>query len=466
MMDLCAALGGLPHDIKISAADERFAHEPRGRFSSQNGIVAAPKTTDGVAAVMALAHAEAIPVVPFGGGTGLVGGQIAQTQQPHIILSLQRMTDVISIDPKNATLTAQAGVRLADAQAAADQVGMLLPLTIASGFDARIGGVLATNAGGVNVLRYGNARAMCLGLEVVLADGRIWNGLSALRKDNTGYDLKNLMIGSEGTLGIITAASLSLAPAPTRFETAMVQVNSPAAALDLLHAARTHFGDTISAFELIHENGLRFLQQHLPQVRQAFDDIPQWSVLIDIGRHGAPAENELEGFLAHMFESGLVVDARLAQSQNQRDEFWTIRESIPLGNRAVGAVSSHDMSVKTSDIPDFIVAGMDAIEQIGPFRINCFGHVGDGNLHFNVFPDPGKTREDYAHMRDDIKTTVHDTVHRFGGSVAAEHGVGRLKVADLQKYNDPVKMDMMQAIKTALDPKGILNPGVILPASK
>ncbi|MEO0356688.1 MAG: FAD-binding oxidoreductase [Pseudomonadota bacterium] len=452
-------------DTQITLANGAYAQEPRGRFVSENGIVVAPRDVAGVQAALRYASDTGTPVVPYGGGTGLVGGQIARSDHPHIVLSLHRMAAIDPVDVDGSTLTVQAGAILADVRAAADDAGLLFPLSLASQGSARMGGLLATNAGGVNVLRYGNARDLCLGLQVVWADGTVWNGLSGLRKDNTGYDLKNLVIGSEGSLGVITAATVRLFPQPRAFGTALFQIPDPAAALPLLTQARSIFGETISAFELISRQGLMFLAETLPDVRLPLGTDPAWMVLMDIG--GAD-QQVIDDQLMTCFEQAMaddiVMDGALAQSHQDRMDFWAVRENLPTANRAIGSVSSHDISVPVGSIPAFITRTTAALAQIGPYRINCFGHVGDGNLHYNVFPDPGKTRADYADQRLQIKQTVHDIVHDFGGSVSAEHGVGRLKVDDLRRYSDPTKLKMMAGIKQALDPKGILNPGVIVPA--
>ena len=305
-----------------------------------------------------------------------------------------------------------------------------------------------------------------LGLEAVLPSGEIWNGLTRLRKDNTGYDLRNLLIGSEGSLGIITAAALKLSPIPARQGVAVFVVPTPQAAIDLLALARDQLGETVSAFELLHRQGLEFLAEYLPQVRQPFDRAPEWSVLIELGlAQGQEPEAALTALFEAAMETGLAEDGVIAQSQAQAEALWSVREHIPEGNRLVGSVCSHDISVPISMIPDFITRGAEAIAGLGEgdLRINCFGHLGDGNLHYNVFPARGRRREDYEDLRDKVKTTVHDLVQEMGGSFSAEHGVGRMKVGDLQRYGDPVKLAQMRAIKAALDPNGIMNPGAVLP---
>jgi FAD/FMN-containing dehydrogenase len=380
-----------------------------------------------------------------------------------LLLSLERMQAVRGIWPDENVIAVEAGAILSDIHDAAAGAGRLFPLSIAAKGSARIGGNLATNAGGSNVLRYGNARDLCLGLEAVLPDGRVWNGLSRLRKDNTGYDLRDLFIGSEGTLGVITAASLKLFAPPASEGCALLVVPGPAEALRLLAMARARMGEGISAFELIHRQGLDFLAETLPRVRQPFATPPEWLVVVDVGlARGLDPAEALEGLFAEAHGAGLVSDGVIAQSRAQRDDFWAVREQIPEANRRIGSVSSHDISLPLGAIPDFIARGHAAIAAIGDFRINCFGHLGDGNLHYNVFPMPGHSRADHAHQRDRVKRTVHDLVHEMGGSVSAEHGIGRLKVGDLERYGDPVKLDLMRSLKAALDPAGIMNPGVVL----
>ncbi|WP_224825215.1 FAD-binding oxidoreductase [Cognatishimia sp. MH4019] len=441
-----------------------YLEEPRGRYTGDGGLLVAPASAEEVSVVVKAANAHRVGIVPYGGGTGLVGGQVAPDGPAPIILSMERMKAVRSMHPLENVMIVEAGAILADVQAAAEEVGRLFPLSLASEGSARIGGILATNAGGVNVLRYGNARDLCLGLEAVLPDGTIWQGLSRLRKDNTGYDLRNLLIGSEGSLGIITAATLKLFPRPVGVSAALMVVEGPEAALELLALAGERIGSGVSAFELIHRQGLEFLAEKVPEIRQPFEDAPDWTVLIDVGMPAGldPAE-ALEGLFEVALEAELVSDGVIAQSEQQRADFWSIREHIPEANRRIGAVSSHDISVPIGKIPEFIAKGGPALAEIGAFRINCFGHVGDGNLHYNVFPMPGKSRADHENQRDAIKRSVHDLVHAMGGSVSAEHGIGRLKVADLERYGDPAKLAAMRAIKNALDPNGVMNPGAILP---
>jgi FAD/FMN-containing dehydrogenase len=351
---------------------------------------------------------------------------------------------------------------LAEVQQSAADVDRLFPLSLASEGSAQIGGLLATNAGGVNVLRYGMARDQVLGVEAVMADGRIFNGLQRLRKDNTGYDLRHLLIGSEGTLGIITAASLKLAPRPQSEGTALLTVDSPSAALNLLGRAKGLLGESISAFELISGQGLRFLAETHPQMRQPWSSPPDWSVLLHLGvSHGTGAEQAIEALFDQA--SDIILDGVIAQSAQQAQDLWSLRETIPLANRAIGAICSSDISLPLSEIAGFITKMPQALARFGDIRINCFGHLGDGNLHYNLFPAEGAPASNYRDMRADLQSEVHRLTHELGGSVSAEHGVGRLKVADIARFGDPVKLQLMRQIKDTLDPDGILNPGAVLP---
>ncbi|UMA63817.1 FAD-binding oxidoreductase [Roseivivax marinus] len=453
----------LPDDT-IRRAEARHLEEPRGRWRGADAPLALPRSAEDVSEIVRLAAERRVALVPQGGGTGLVGGQIMQGGAP-LIVSFDRMTAIRAVHPEEYVLTAEAGAVLADVQAAAQEADRLFPLSLASEGSARIGGLLSTNAGGVNVLRYGNSRDLCLGLEAVLPSGEIWHGLRRLRKDNTGYDLKNLLIGAEGTLGFITAATLRLFPRPAVTGTALMAVPDPRAALDLYARARARLGEGVSAFELIGRTGFDFLAETLPEVRRPFDPAPEWTVLIDVGMaQGLDAQAALEALFAEAFDAGCVTDGLVAQSEAQAHDFWEVRERIPEANRLIGAVSSHDISVPLGAIADFIPEGIARLKKIGDFRVNCFGHVGDGNLHYNVFPVPGRSRADHEGDRDAIKRCVHDLVHEMGGSVSAEHGVGRLKVDDLERYQDPAKLGAMRAIKAALDPGGIMNPGAVLRA--
>ena len=447
----------------LRAPEVRYLEEPRGRWLGQGGVLAAPRNTAEVAVIVRACGAARVGIVPWGGGTGLVGGQLQVDGPAPVILSLERMRALRAVYADEGVLVAEAGMVLAEVQAAADAVGRMFPLSLASEGTAQIGGNLAANAGGVNVLRYGNTRDLVLGIEAVLPDGSVLHGLKRMRKDNAGYDLRHLLIGSEGTLGVITAASLRLVPRPATEAAALLVVESPAAALRLLQLCEDRLPGMISAFELISGQGLRFLAETMPEVRLPFEVLPDWSVLVDMGLPAAlDGPETMAGLLDAAMTAGLVSDGVVAASAVQRDGLWRIRESLPLANRKVGAVSSHDISLPLSEISGFIPQAMAGLARLGDWRINCFGHLGDGNLHFNVFPMPGRTRADHENQREAVKACVHDLVAALGGSVAAEHGVGRLKVGDLERYADPAKLAAMRAIKAALDPAGIMNPGAVL----
>ena len=458
-----ARLAELLPEGTLSAPDARHLEEPRARWHGQAGALARPRSTVEVATILGACHAARVGVVPWGGGTGLVGGQIMPEGPAPLLLSLERMAALRGAWPEENALVVEAGMILADVQAEAARIDRLFPLTLASQGSCRIGGNLAANAGGVHVLRYGNSRDLCLGLEAVLPDGTVFNGLTRLRKDHAGYDLRHLLIGSEGTLGVITAASLRLFPIPATTVVAMLAVPSPAAALSLLSLAQDRASGMVSAFELIHRQGFDFLAETMPDLRAPLDPLPEWQALIELG---LPPGIEAEALMATIYdlaaERGLVTDGVIATSAAQAEGLWNLREAIPEANRRIGAVSSHDISLPLSAIPGFIADAPCALAALGEFRVNCFGHLGDGNLHWNVFPAPGRTRADHESQRDAVKRLVHDMVHALGGSVAAEHGVGRLKVGDLASYGDPGKLAAMRAIKAALDPHGIMNPGAVL----
>lgn len=457
------ALAATLPDGTLGPVEPRYLSDPRGRVGGHAGGIARPRTVQDVSTIIKACNAARVGVVPFGGGTGLVLGQVMGEGPAPLVLSLERMRAVRDVYAAENVIVVEAGATLAEVQAAAETVGRLFPLSLASQGSARIGGNLSTNAGGVNVLRYGNTRDLCLGLEAVLPDGSIWHGLKRLRKDNTGYDLRNLLIGAEGTLGVITAASLKLAPIPAATGTALMVVPSPAAALKLLALAQARLGGLVSAFELISGAGLAFLSETMPEQRQPFEAAPEWMVLIDVGLpSGLNADSALEGLFEAGLEAELVLDGLIAQSQAQRSDFWAVRENIPEANRRIGSISSHDIALPLGEIAGFITAAGMALAKLGDWRINCFGHLGDGNLHYNVFPPMGQSREPYMAHAKAIKTLVHDMAHARGGSVSAEHGIGRLKVDDLETYGDPAKLAAMRAIKTALDPNGIMNPGAVL----
>ncbi len=440
-----------------------WLEEPRGRWRGRAALIARPACTAEVAAVVRACAQARVAVVPWSGGTGLVAGQVSPDGPLPVVLSLDRMAAIRSVDIAEEALVAEAGVTLAAVRAAAAAADRLFPLSLASEGSARVGGLLAANAGGVAVLRYGNARDLTLGIEAVLPDGSVLRGPRTLRKDNAGYDLRNLLIGSEGTLGIITAAALRLFPCPRETATAFCAVPDPAAAGALLRHLRDRIGDAVTAFELMGATGMAFLAEHLPEVPRP-PVAGRWFALVEAqGGAGSGMAGALETGLADAFEAGLLTDAALSASEAQRAAFWRIREQTPEANRRVGALASHDVSLPLARLPRFIAEGALAVAAIGAdLRINCFGHMGDGNLHYNVFPPAGVAKAAVEPLRARLTRAVHDLVDAHGGSVAAEHGVGRLKTGDLARYGDPAKLAAMRAIKRALDPAGIMNPGAVL----
>lgn len=458
---LTAALGA----SGVVPAEPRYLEEPRGRYHGRAAAVVRPSSVAQVSAAVRICAEGRVGIVPYSGGTGLVGGQIFGEGPLPVVLSLERMNRIRDLDCVDNVMVAEAGVVLAETHRAAGAVDRVFPLSLASEGTARIGGLLGTNAGGVNVLRYGNARNLCLGVEAVLADGSVLNGLSRLHKNNMGYDLRHLLIGSEGTLGVITAASLRLYPVPREVATGWVAVESPSKALDLLGFMRERLGEAILAFELISAQGPAFLGEVLPGVGVPDIGGPEWIVLVEAGDGaGAGMAERFEAGLAGALDAGIAGEALIAQSAQQREAFWTVRERIPEANRLIGSISSHDISVPLSRLAEFVARGAPMIAAIDSrMRINCFGHLGDGNLHYNVFPPRGVSRAEFDPVRGRVKDAVHDLTHELGGSVSAEHGIGRLKTGDMARYLDPGKLAAMRAVKAALDPLGILNPAAVLP---
>ncbi|WP_112308880.1 FAD-binding oxidoreductase [Pseudogemmobacter bohemicus] len=460
---LATLAAGLPEG-RLRPAGPRHLTEPRGKWQGRPGPVAMPRSTAEVSQILAACHAAAVPVLPWGGGTGLVSGQVMPEGPLPLILSLEKLTALRGVWPGENTITVEAGMTLASVQHAAREAGRLFPLSLASEGTATIGGTLATNAGGTQVLRYGTARELCLGVEAVLASGEVISGLKRLRKDNSGYDLRDLILGSEGSLAVITAAALRLFPIPKKRVVALLAVPSPEAAQDLLRLSEAELGGLVSGFELMSRMGFDFLAETGFDLRAPFDPLPDWLVLVELG---LPAALDAEAAMASLYEQGadlgLVLDGVIAASEAQADHLWALRETIPDANRRLGSISSHDVSLPLGAIPAFIREAGPRLAAIADIRINCFGHLGDGNLHFNLFPARGQSRADYADVAPALSDLVHEMVVAMEGSISAEHGIGRLKVAELQRFGDPTRLAMMRRIKTALDPKGILNPGVVLP---
>lgn len=456
-----------PQAVLTDAADlEPYVVDWRGVYRGAAAAVVRPANTAEVAAVMKICAESGTPVVPQGGNTGMCGASVPNAGGGEIVLTLARMNKVLDVDPLNNTLTAEAGCVLATIQQAASDANRLFPLSLGAEGSCQIGGNLSTNAGGVNVLRYGNTRDLVLGVEVVLPDGRIWNGLRGLRKDNTGYDLKHLFIGAEGTLGIITAATLKLFPRPAANATAWMAVPHPEAALQLLALMRRHCNDRITAFELISRHSLELVWKHVPGTRDPIPGPHPWYVLTELADAGneQALRADLETALEEALQQSLVDDVVIAENRTQAQALWHMRESIPEGARQEPVmVYRHDIAVAVGRIPEFIREGQAALEARFPgVKLICFGHLGDGNLHYNAYL-PERLRSDAA-ARDahDVTETVYDIVKQYGGSFSAEHGIGLSKVAELARYKNPVELDLMRTVKRALDPKGLMNPGKVL----
>jgi FAD/FMN-containing dehydrogenase len=438
--------------------DELAPHltEWRNRFVGKTALLLKPANTDEVAAVVRICAENDIGIVPQGGNTGLVGGQIPRPDGEDLLLSLQRMHEIRVVDPIDNSMTVEAGCTLAVAQQAAAEANRLLPLSLAAEGTSQIGGNLSTNAGGVHVLRYGNARDSVLGVEVVMPDGNVWNGLRALRKDNTGYDLKHLFIGAEGTLGIITAAVLKLYPRPHQVETIFASVENPDKVLALLSLARDMTGDAVMAFEMMARFALDLVTRHIPGTSNPLSEPAPWYVLTEL----TVARDVAEAFLEAAMKQELILDAVMAGTAAQAHELWKLRESISESQKHEGGSIKHDISVPVSHIPAFVREGLAAAEHLIPgIRPVPFGHVGDGNLHFNFSQPVAMDKEAYLARWQDLNRVVHDIVHAHGGSISAEHGIGVLKREEIRRYKSPIELDLMRRIKQALDPKGIMNPG-------
>ncbi len=439
----------------------------RGRYTGSALAVVRPATTSEVAEVVRLCSANGAAVVPQGGNTGLCGGATpcGAAGGGEVVVGLARMRRIRAVDTANATITVEAGCTLQQVQEAAEAADRLFPLSLAAEGTATIGGNLSTNAGGVQVLRYGNARDLCLGLEVVLPDGRVWNGLRGLRKDNTGYDLKQLFIGAEGTLGLITAAVLRLYPRSRQVATAWVAVADPAAAVELLSRLRNAVGDRVTAFELVDRQGLDLVLMHIPDSREPLSGRPDWQVLVEVSDAvaGDGLAALLEQFLSEMADTGLILDAAIAQSETHAQSMWRLRENISEAQKIEGLSIKHDVSLPVSRIAEFVVRADAALAQAFPgVRIVRFGHLGDGNLHYNPSqPEKGDNAEFIAATAS-VNRIVYDIVNELGGSISAEHGLGQLKREEIKRYKSDVEMELMRAVKQAIDPRGLMNPGKVV----
>ena len=434
--------------------------EERGRWTGETPFLALPKTTADVAAVVGICFESGTAITPQGGNTGLVGGQIPRGE---VLLSTERLRAIREVDVFDDVLVAEAGVTLAAVHEAAAAVGRRFPIGLASQGSATVGGVVSTNAGGTQVLRYGMTRSLVLGLEAVLPNGDIWNGLKRLRKDNTGYDLKQLLIGAEGTLGVVTAAGLKLHPVMASRAVAMMGVESPEGALDLLVRARNETGGAVEAFELLDRQSIEFAVRNIPNTRDPLESPHPWYVLSEFssGEPGA-AEAAMDRFLTGGFEDRLIRDAVVAQTDAQARALWAIRENQSSAQKPEGATWKHDVTVPVSQVAVFLAEANAAMRAFAPGgRIAAFGHMGDGNIHYDVIRAEGGSDAEHAARRDEGSRIVHDIVARLGGSISAEHGLGAMKTEEARRYKSPVEVEAMMALRKALDPKRIMNPRVL-----
>ncbi|WP_454720854.1 MULTISPECIES: FAD-binding oxidoreductase [Cupriavidus] len=462
---LCRAALGSQHVLTDDADKAPYLTDWRKRYTGAAVAVLRPGTTEEVAAAVHACHAHQLAIVPQGGNTGLCGGATPAADTASVVISLQRLNRVRQIDPLNNTVTVEAGVILQQLQDAAREHGRLFPLSLAAEGSCTIGGNLATNAGGTAVLRYGNTRELCLGLEVVTPAGEIWDGLRGLRKDNTGYDLRDLFIGAEGTLGIITAAVMKLYPLPRARVTALAAVASPRAALALLAIAQQRAGALLTGFELMSQTCLSLVTTHYPQLRYPFDRQHPQVVLLELSDNESEehARAIFEAMMETAFETGVVEDAVVAESVQQSRDFWNLREHIPLAQVEEGKNIKHDIAVPISRVADFIDTTDARIQQAFPgARMVTFGHLGDGNLHYNVSPPAGENHDAFLDNSPAVNAIVHDSVHAHRGSISAEHGLGQLKREENRRYKSEVELAMMRAIKQALDPRGLMNPGKVV----
>ncbi|MGK2740711.1 FAD-binding oxidoreductase [Tepidicaulis sp. LMO-SS28] len=454
-----------PSHVLTEAQDlAPWLEERRGLYKGRASALIKPANTEEVASVVRLAAETRTPIIPMGGNTGLVGGQITEDERT-ILLSLDRMNRIREMDAANNTMTVEAGVTLQRAQEEADKANRLFPLSLASEGTCQIGGNLATNAGGTAVLRYGNARDLVLGLEVVLADGRIWNGLRGLRKDNTGYDLKQLFLGSEGTLGIITAAVLKLFPRPTARAVGFAAVKDVDAAVALLHFMEEKSGGAVTSFELVPRIGVEFVTRHIEGARDPLDAPSPWYVLVELssGGESLALADTLTNALGQALEKDLATDAVIAQSEAQAEELWALRENLSDVQREEGGSIKHDISVPVSKMPIFMHRALEAVTKEMPgIRPVPFGHIGDGNVHFNLSQPEGMDKAAFLEKWDHFNRIVHGIAVELNGSISAEHGVGQLKRDEIAALKSPVEMDLMRALKRTLDPEGILNPGKVV----
>jgi FAD/FMN-containing dehydrogenase len=465
LLDRFAAIVGDRFALRSPADIEPYVNEPRGLYGGTSPLVLRPGTVEEVSRIMKLATETRTAIVPQSGNTGLVGGQMPDKSGRQVVLSLQRLDRIREVDTRSNTITAEAGVILQNLQEAADAADRFFPLSLASQGTCRIGGNLSSNAGGTGVLAYGNARELCLGVEVVMPNGDVFDDLRKLKKDNTGYDLKDLFVGGEGTLGIITAAVMKLFPRPRGNEVAWVGLESPEKALQFFNLALDRAGGSLTAFELIPHIILDFTIRHIPDSTAPLATAFPWYVLMQVssGRSAEDARGLIEEILADGLENGLIMDAALAANLAQAATLWRLRETMPDSQKAEGASIKHDISVPVASIPEFIERASQAVEKVVPgARIVGFGHMGDGNLHFNISQPVGADGKAFLERYGDVNKAVHDIVRSLSGSISAEHGIGTLKRDELASTAPPVAIDLMRRVKQVFDPLGIMNPGKVL----
>ncbi|WP_310621028.1 FAD-binding oxidoreductase [Flexibacterium corallicola] len=457
-------------NVLLNEADKApYLVEWRDKFKGSTPMVLRPGSTHEVSEALKLANKEGLKIVPQGGNTGLVGGQTPKFCGSELVLSLSRLNKIRSIDPDGYTVTVDAGVTLQALHDAVEQHDRLFPLTLGSQGSCQIGGNISTNAGGTAVLSYGNTRDLVLGLEVVLANGEIWEGLRTLRKDNTGYDLKQLFIGSEGTLGVITAATLKLFPRPISTEVALCAMDSPAAALQLFTLARSQAGSMLTGFEIMPQTGLQFAIKHLEGARSPFTQEHNWYVLLELsaGSKTIDLSSATENLFSQAFDLNILSDAVLAQNSTQAQSFWRLRHGMSEVQKHEGGSIKHDVSVPVAKIPEFLEEAIAAVKSYIPdARPVPFGHMGDGNIHFNISQPAGADKAEFLSQWDKVNEIVHGIVIKYNGSISAEHGIGRLKRDLLPKVKSTVEMNLMHTIKSALDPKNTLNPDRVLSADR
>ncbi len=465
---LLDALRGIvgPNAVLTDPADQApFVNDWRDQYHGRAAAVVKPASTAQVAKVVALLAKAGVAMVPQGGNTSLCGASVPDASGAQVVINLSRMNRVRAVDVDNNTMTVEAGCVLETLQQEADRHDRLFPLALAAQGSCEIGGNLSTNAGGTGVLRYGNTRELVLGLEVVLADGRVWDGLRGLRKDNTGYDLKHLFVGAEGTLGIITAAVLKLFPKPRAVATALVAIDDPSASVALLSRLRDHCGERVTGYEILSRICLDLVIRHMPETRDPFPEAHPWYVLVELSdsSDGAGLRTQLEEALAGAIEAQLVRDAAIAASEAQRAALWKIRENIPEAQKVDGASIKHDVAVPVSQVPEFLARADAALAQRFPgIRIVAFGHVGDGNMHYNCSKPERQAAEEFFAEAPTVNHIVYDTVNALCGSISAEHGLGVLKRDEIRRYKSALELELMARIKQALDPRGLMNPGKVI----